>query len=559
MLNKEIIAEFWRTRYWNWNDQLKRSEEDLLIDPFENGAMCIDADRCETMRTRGGNPKQIICPNCPVQASCKKDGYLSQPSIMQVSAAQILAIPDLFTNPDIAAFADVLLQPIEILDEKISRVGVIDEAKAYNIFRECRLLKSQLHVWRDMWGNRPLGEFSRTLIEIFEVLKPELRIRMLRNFILLLPEDLEKKIVEQMRSILCEGHVIEKQIPGLSEIAMRFVRNRAEVAIAVDWDAYKQLIEAGTPVLPPYEYKKHDYIELSFSQVIRFGIYSDENIENIAKIPKVESSDTTLHKLKRLMEHYPYDDNIPLLFFDDQIIFHIPPTMHPNLQRLVAMSATLNPEHARRAFYNVPDDEFEVVETKYTRLCEGSQIFQIRTGAYPRSSLLEVDDEYKSVSMKPRCGQFFDYIKKQLQRKEYTQAIITFKAICNWIATDWMDTYEYLRFFDNFDNIEGLSDIFDDVECLWIIGTPELKQVVIEQYSKAIYGTDKEVLRFDRNADRLFVDERVQSVYESIVVAKLKQAVGRLRLNRYPQKSFSVFKHLYPVYFRQARVHPLRF
>ena len=538
MSDRGITGEFWRTRFWNWKDQLKRSEEDLLMYPFSNGAMCIDADRCETIRQRGGNPKQIICPNCPVQDLCKDEGYLSQPSIMQVSEAQILAISDMFTNPDLAAFTDVLLQPIEILDKKISRTGVIDEAKAYNIFRECRLLKSQLQEWRDMWIDRPLGQFTQVLIEIFEVVKPEQRTRALREFILSIPEDLEEKIVSQMRSILCEGHIIEKQIPGLSEIAMKFVRNEAEVAIAVDWDAYKELIELGTPVLPPYEYKAHDYVELSFSQVIRFGIYSDEHIETIFKIPKVEGSQTTFHKLKILMEHYLYDKNVPLYYTDKAIVFHIPPTLHPNLQRLVAMSATLNPEHTRRAFHNIPDSDFEVVQTPYSKLYEGSKIFQIRTGAYPRSSLLELNDNYKPVSMKPRCGQFFEYIEKQLQREEYTHAVITFKPICDWIGTDWMDTYEYLRFFDNFDNMEGLSDIFDDVQCLWIIGTPELSRNVIEQYSKAIYGTDEEVLKFDRDENRLFTDQRVQSVYESIVVAKLKQAVGRLRLNRHAKKVF---------------------
>ena len=93
MLDKEIIGQFWRTRFWNWNEQLKRTEDDLIIYPFDNGAMCIDADRCESIRKRGGNPKQVICPNCPVLDTCKQEGYLSQTSVMQVSQAQILAIP----------------------------------------------------------------------------------------------------------------------------------------------------------------------------------------------------------------------------------------------------------------------------------------------------------------------------------------------------------------------------------------------------------------------------------------------------------------------------------
>ena len=426
---------------------------------------------------------------------------------------------------------------------KVHRVGVTDEAKAYDFFRECRLLKSQLQEWRDMWKDRPLGQFATQMLEVFEVGDPNLRIQVLRLYLRDLHEELADKIKEQMKKILCEGHITQRGYQNLANISMRF-DNDAEVYIALDWDAYNELWDEGIPALPPYEYKAHDFIELSLEQTVRFGIYNIDQPELIDMIPRVQRSQTPLDQLERLFEHYRHDYNVPMYYNGFAIVFHIPPILHPNLQRFVAMSATLNPEHAKRAFPNEKD--ITVIETPYTKLVDGATIFQIRTGAYPRKTLLESetrDGDVVYTGMRDRCKQFFDYIEKQLKREEYNHAVITFLSICNWISTDWMDDYPSLMFFDNFDNIEGLSDVFDDVQCLWIIGTPELGGYVIQQHSKAIYGTDEKELIWDRT-DRVFVDSRVQSVYESLVAAKLQQAVGRVRLNRYPKKVF-IFSNVF--------------
>ena len=553
-VNRQIIGQFWRTRFWKWDEQCKRSQEDLLVYPFINGAMCIDAERCEWLNNRGGNPRHSICPNCEVFETCKREGYLSQISVLQVSDAQVLAIPDLFLNPDMQSFAKTLLEPVEVFvpggddDEdnavKVHRVGVTDEAKAYDLFQECRLLKSQLEAWRDMWGNRPLGEFAKTMLEILEVERKDKRTRVLRFYINDLHEELIEDISNQMKHILAWGDVVDEGFEDLAVISMKF-NDRATVPIAKDWDAYKEMWERDIPCLKPFEYKQHDAVEITIEQAIRFGIYFIDSFENIEEIPKVERSFTPIKQLQRLLEHYPHNENVPMYYDGWALVFAVPPVLHPHLNRFVAMSATLNPEHAKRAFPDI--EKIAVVQTPPTKLKDGARIYQIRTGAYPRSSLINFDKEgknYKAIDMKPRCKQFFDYIERQISTANYNHAVITFKKICEWVASDWMDTYGALKFFDHFDNMEGLSDVFDDVDVLWIVGTPELRIDVIMHRARIIYGTDEKPMYPQRSDDRMFFDDRVQSVYESLVVAKLQQAVGRLRLNLHPKRVF-IFSNVF--------------
>ena len=64
--------------------------------PFQHGNVCEDPERCSALEEKGGNPKESICPQCPVYAECQQRGYLSQFAALQRAKVQMLTIPQLF-------------------------------------------------------------------------------------------------------------------------------------------------------------------------------------------------------------------------------------------------------------------------------------------------------------------------------------------------------------------------------------------------------------------------------------------------------------------------------
>ena len=235
----------------------------------------------------------------------------------------------------------------------------------------------------------------------------------------------------------------------------------------------------------------------------------------------------------------------------------MPPVLLPNLKRLVIMGASLNIEHATRTF-QIDENDIASVFTMPTPYKEGNHVFQIRTGAYPRGSLMEPEKDEKDnwhwVGLKDAGEKFLDYIRSCVEEEKSQHAIITFKQIVEWQGEEWMSDYgldeakdiygtktQNLRFFGHFGKMEGLSKVFDDVNDLWIMGLPEVDKHVLQHNAKMVFGADDEPLIWDRSDTREFVDVRVQSIYESIVLALVEQAVGRARLNRFKNKRVYLF------------------
>ena len=179
MLERGINVFHWKSRNYLWELQEERTPDQLVFDPFSNGAVCIDAIRCNALFSKGGHARKSICPYCDVYEICQQQGYLSQEEEAAVSDVVVIAMQDLFFNPSRAGFASRLTQFKELGDEKdedgeleweeIDRIGVLDEGKAHTFYQQCLLAKTQLQAWRDMWKGMELGEFSIKFLEILEV------------------------------------------------------------------------------------------------------------------------------------------------------------------------------------------------------------------------------------------------------------------------------------------------------------------------------------------------------------------------------------------------------
>ena len=76
-------------------------------------------------------------------------------------------------------------------------------------------------------------------------------------------------------------------------------------------------------------------------------------------------------------------------------------------------------------------------------------------------------------------------------------------------------------------------DYTEDGIAFWIVGCPEVPHFTIVHRAKILYGNDETPIQYARDEEtREYIDERVHQVWETEVVSRLNQAIGRGRLIR---------------------------
>ena len=136
-----------------------------MATPFQHGNVCEDPERCDALEEKGGNPNESICPQCPVYTACQERGYLSQPARLQEAKAQILAIPELFFDPQYTELADVILKQESGTAE---RICIIDSV-IHDLFLKCSLSRDILEEWSVNWKADALGNFAQNLLNALEI------------------------------------------------------------------------------------------------------------------------------------------------------------------------------------------------------------------------------------------------------------------------------------------------------------------------------------------------------------------------------------------------------
>ena len=87
---------------------------------------------------------------------------------------------------------------------------------------------------------------------------------------------------------------------------------------------------------------------------------------------------------------------VQILWTGKEMRFWVLPVLHPSVKQLLFMSSMLSEPDLRRVF---PDEEIEVHHIKPTAWHPGNRIFQIRTGIYPRQSILNYDTDWRALGM----------------------------------------------------------------------------------------------------------------------------------------------------------------
>ena len=95
-----------------------------------------------------------------------------------------------------------------------------------------------------------------------------------------------------------------------------------------------------------------------------------------------------------------------------------------------------------------------------------------------------------------------------------------------------------------FGNLAGLDEAFKGVKNFHILFCPYVKPSDVDSLCKQLFGNDETRLMRDgdgnleRNADGTYADTRAQQVNDALVIGELLQAIGRARLNLYPNRVF---------------------
>ena len=189
------------------------------------------------------------------------------------------------------------------------------------------------------------------------------------------------------------------------------------------------------------------------------------------------------------------------------------------------MSATAETKIIRDKVF--PNREVQVVEAEPARWMEGNAVFQIRTGKYPRASVLDPDNNLKGFGQRA-----WDAMCAEIRRTpDKTHAVITYKSLIeNETLKNLLPASCVVA---HFGATEGENERFARCEVFWILFDPRLPPREIEHRARAIYGRETEPLNYAYDAEaRAYTDKRLQEITDQHATNDLIQAVGRARLVR---------------------------
>ena len=260
-----------------------------------------------------------------------------------------------------------------------------------------------------------------------------------------------------------------------------------------------------------------------------------ETVENIQAFPTVSSDPnwTLWHQLKRFFTHYTRDADAPMRWKNKVLRFYVPPVLHPSIRHLLVTSPALYDEHLRRAFL---DEETEILPTQPMAWAPGNRIFQIRTGTYPRKTILDLYNTWDVFGMSETGQHIFSKIQAEIERDPNVKhGIITHAHTIRYL--DNIAKNEKVCFLTGFRNREGLEAAFQEAEVIWVVGMPEMGPRAILHCSQILFGNDEEPLSYETELEPYrYKDERVQSVYEKDIHHIFTQVIALARLNRLPNK-----------------------
>ena len=446
---------------------------------------CIQPERFDLFRQKGFNPYKWICEVCPAQTECQARGYLSQPD--RAGRSQILALP--FPT----AYLDGRLRNWAKM--YLPREGLIlhDDLPLASMFIEYQLSADRLRRILTDWKGTPAAEWAEILLSCF------------------ISRDWERmKLASQMLS---------------------------------DTE-YNTVVQAFTMCRLPHTGAIVDADQLIKSQLVDYS-----TTDAIAKLPQIDAEKfDTPTILELFWERYPRLVDAPFAYDAATETFtfsFLPKPYQSKKVRVGFASATLDKDLITRIF---PDIEFYDANT--TEWVKGAEFYQLRTNRNPRGTVLNAVEKYTTSGEKmwewdglnETGADYYDkalgFIKAHPNEKH---AVLSYKAVIDDKQTE-LDAHGVKTAW--FGNLAGLDEAFKGVKNFHILFCPYVKPSDVDSLCKQLFGNDETPLMRDgdgnleRNADGTYADTRAQQVNDALVIGELLQAIGRARLNLYPNRVF---------------------
>ena len=511
-----------------------------MTTPFQLGNVCEDPERCDAIQEKGGDARETICPQCPVYNTCQQRGFLSQPASLNRAKTQIMALPEIFFDPQYTEMAEDILKQMDDTE----RLCIIDRTQAYELFPTCNISKRILKEWSINWPGVALGNFAKALLHAVEIqdIPHADAVKRIRSVVTAF-EWQEKELIHQMCRVNVPCRVAKKGFTDeatgkqLARFSIEF-DGGASAYIPINNNTSEKLTEMGLPIhpLPSFALNEDIKIVMSMAEAIQLGIFPVGTVKDIEKLPTIspDSNWTYWHQLMYFFSHYTRDADVPIRWTGKKLSFWMPPVLHPYVKRLMLMSVNLSEEHLRRAF---PDEKIEVRRSDPISWVKGNKVFQIRTGIYPQKTILEYNDNLDFIGISKIGQRFFNGIHTEIEKDpNIKHAIITYRSVAAQLAH--LDRKENVSFVASFDNMKGLNTAIEEANVVWIIGTPTLPQKTIWKRSQILFGNDKEPLSYEEGTEtEQYKDARVQSVYEQSIIPKLACIVQWVKLDQLSDKT----------------------
>ena len=524
---------YWKPRTHLWEQVKDISADVRMKTPFKRGNVCEDPERCAALEEKGGNPKESICPQCPVYEECQQHGYLSQFRALRQAKIQMLTIPQLFFDPQ---YTELVAQILE-RDGENERLCVLNQQRTHKLFLECELSKDVMEEWTANWQNCALGNFAKTLLSALEIEGKSYgdAVKGLRA-VMQTFEWQEDTLIQQMQQVRVHGRAVERGIVDgdTGKILARFsieFEGGVSAYIPLDENAADKLSAKGLPVFPQSVPLNEDIkVVMSMAQAIALGVLDTKTVESIQAFPSVcrEQTWTFWHQLKRFFAHYKRNIDAPIRWDGEVLRFWVPPVLHASVKRLLLVSSVFSEQHLHRAF---PDENLETYWTEPIPWSPGNRVFQVRTGVYPSEAILDYHN-WSNVGISETGQRFLIGIHAELEADlGVKHGIVTNADIARRL--DDIAKERNVCFVDDFRKLSRSDTLSEAADVVWVLGTPRRPTAAIWRRAQMLFGNDEEPLSYeDEIGAGTYKDPRLQSIYEEEAVYALTGVIVQAELDR---------------------------
>ena len=575
----------WLSRYHGFNELYEECGGDrdaMVARAFGvfNGVrnMCAFADRAEKLAARGHSVEDNLCRNCPLNQECWERGYLSQYREAALAEVVCIALPDmqLVLDRAWASMARRLDRRVaddneDAIDEGalavVERVAGIDDATPWDLL--VNRFVSPLTLGQMIKARESLPIVSRLMEEAGKLLPEEVATFGMSVSVMFLEKlrdslasvlageydnvSLFKAIKDTVALFQKEDGVWDDVIYELSRMPVylipRFAAGQWTVE-TLDGETFPLVAspgpgEFGFEVLGVErrsDIKRNKLYEcfLSLGQMVDAGLAGYESEEGINAIPHVsDAKHGWVSSLTDLIKQVGSPENAPVSYNREEARVEWAVSPFLNFKRTFYLSATALESHvkltvagmrARWQLFSYPRtpvewqagcNSYQLVDGKMTE-----RSYVVREGGEITGAAARLEDVVKLVRAQAEHEKVLFIGRKWLTDSAALSPVLS-----------PVRSHEKVSIV-NYHEMVGRND-FSDYGAVFLM-LPEPTPMELEMVSRRLYRADSKPLSFERedavlaSGDldvemKVYQDDRVQEVYETLISHDLYQGAMRLR------------------------------